>query len=121
MKYGSRIGFKLFVVAVAAAGFITGCATAVPLQTEASASGIRAAEESGATEVPKASLHLQLAREELALARRLAAKGEKEQADSMLKRSEADAELAVAYAHQESEKAEAMAAVARAQELQKNN
>jgi len=110
----------LFIVAVAATTIIAGCAS-VPLRTEASTSGIRAAEEAGAASAPQASLHLQLAREELESAKGLAAKGEKEQADSMLMRAEADAELAVALSHRDAEKSEAMAAVERARQLRKDN
>jgi len=120
MKHVSRIGTMLFAVAVAATGIIAGCAN-VPLRTEASTSGIRAAEESGAAKVPQASLHLQLAKEELESAKMLAAKGEKEKADSMLMRAEADAELAVALSHKDAEKTEAMAAVERARQLRKDN
>ncbi|MDD2309827.1 MAG: DUF4398 domain-containing protein [Desulfuromonadaceae bacterium] len=120
MKYGPRIGFMLLAVAVAATGVVSGCAN-VPLRTEASTSGIRAAEESGAAKVPQASLHLQLAKEELEAAKVLAAKGEKEKADSMLMRSEADAELAVSLSHKDAEKKEAMEAVERARQLRKNN
>ena len=120
MKHVSKIGIMLFAVAVAATGIIAGCAN-VPLRTEASTSGIRAAEESGAAKVPQASLHLQLAREELESAKSLAAKGDKEEADSMLMRSETDAELAVTLSHKDAEKTEAMEAVERARQLRKNN
>jgi len=120
MKHVSRIGIMLFAVAVAATGIVAGCAN-VPLRTEASTSGIRAAEEAGAAKVPQASLHLQLAREELESARRLAAKGEKEKADSMLMRAEADAELAVALSRKDAEKTEAMEAVERARQLRRDN
>jgi len=120
MKYVSRKGIMLFAVAVAATGIIAGCAN-VPLRTEASTSGIRAAEESGAANVPQASLHLQLAREELDSARSLSAKGEKEMANSMLMRSEADAELAVVLSHKDAERTEAMAAVERVRQLRKDN
>ena len=120
MKYVSRIGIMLFAVAVAATGIIAGCAN-VPLSTEASTTGIRAAEEAGAAKVPSASLQLQLAKEELESAKSLAAKGEKVQADSMLKRAEADAELAVTLSHKDAEKTEAMAAIERARQLRKDN
>ena len=120
MKHVSRIGIMLFAVAVAATGIVAGCANA-PLRTEASTSGIRAAEEAGAYKVPQASLHLQLAKEELESAKALAAKGDKEKADSMLMRSEADAELAVTLSHKDAEKAEAMEAVERARQLRKDN
>ena len=47
-----------------------GCASA-PLKTEASTSGIRAAEEVGAKDVPQAKLHLELAKESLDRATKL--------------------------------------------------
>jgi type IV pilus biogenesis protein CpaD/CtpE len=108
------------VFAVATA-IVAGCASAPPLRTEASTSGIRAAEEVGAAKVPQASLHLQLAKEELALAKALSAKGEKEQAASMLLRAEADAELAVVLSHEDAEKTEAKAAVERVRQLRQDN
>ena len=120
MKQLSKIGIMLFTVAVAATTIIAGCAN-VPLRTEASSSGIRAAEEAGAAKVPQASLHLQLAREEQETAKGLAAKGEKEQAASMLLRAESDAELAVVLSHEDAEKSEAMAAVERVRQLRKDN
>ena len=97
-----------------------GCASA-PLKTDASTSGIRAAEEVGAADVPKASLHLQLAKEELARAQELAAKDEKAMADSMLLRAEADAELAVLLSREDAEKTEANAAMERVRQFRKNN
>jgi hypothetical protein len=121
MRHVSRIGIMVFAVAFAAAAIVAGCANAPPLRTEASTSGIRAAEEAGAAKVPQASLHLQLAREELELARGLAAKGEKKEAASMLLRAEADAELAVVLSRGDAEKSEAMAAVERVRQLRQDN
>ena len=120
MRHVSKIGIMVFAVAVVATAIVAGCANA-PLRTEASTSGIRTAEEAGAAKVPQASLHLQLAKEELELAKGLAAKGEKEKAASMLLRAEADAELAVALSHGDAEKSEAMAAVERVRQLRKDN
>jgi outer membrane murein-binding lipoprotein Lpp len=120
MKHVSKIGIMLFAVAVAATGIIAGCAN-VPLRTEASTSGIRAAEEAGAAKVPQASLHLQLAKEELDRAKELASIGEKEKAEYMLFRAEADAELAVALSRGDAEKSEAQAAVARVRQLRQDN
>ena len=119
MRHISKIGIMVFAAVVTTA-FVAGCASA-PLKTEASTSGIRAAEEAGAAKVPQASLQLQLAKEELELAKGLAAKGEKEEAASMLLRAEADAELAVVLSHEDAEKSEAMAAVARARQLRQDN
>ena len=99
----------------------SGCASAPPLRTEASTSEISAAEEAGAAKVPQASLHLQLAKEELDQAKGLAASGEKERAVSMLSRAEADAELAVALSREDAETAEARAAVDRVRQLRQEN
>jgi len=120
MKHVCKIGIMLITVAIAATTIITGCSS-IPLRTEASTSGIHAAEEAGAANVPQASLYLQLAKEELDLAKKLAAKGEDEKAASMLKRAESDAELAVVLSHEDTEKAEAMAAVERVRQLRKEN
>lgn len=120
MRHVSRIGMMVFAVAVVATAIAAGCASA-PLRTEASTSGIRAAEEAGAAKVPQASLHLQLAREELELAKGLAGKGEKEKAASMLTRAEADAELAVTLSRGDAEESEARAAVERARKLRQDN
>lgn len=110
-----RAGLAL-CIALAGAG-----CTATPLRTEPSTSGIRAAEEVGAASVPQASLHLQMARESLAKAQKLAAAGEKAQADSLLMRAEADAELAVALSREDAEKSEARAAVQRVRDLLNDN
>lgn len=112
--------FKSNVVAMGIIAITAGCAS-VPLKTEGSTSGIRAAEEVGAADVPKASLHLQLAREELKQAKELAATDQKEQADSMLLRSEADAELAVLLSREDAEKTEANAAVERVRQFRESN
>jgi Na+-translocating ferredoxin:NAD+ oxidoreductase RnfG subunit len=120
MKHVSRIGITLLAVAVVATGLVAGCAD-VPLRTETSTSNIRAAEEAGAATVPQASLHLQLAKEELESARNLSAKGDKDAAKSMLMRAEADAELAITLSHKDAEKAEAREAVERVRQLRKDN
>jgi len=111
----------MFAMAAATAAIAVGCASSPPLRTEASTSGIRAAEEVGATKVPQASLHLQLAKEELENAKALAAHDQKERAVSMLSRAEVDAELAVALSREDAEKAEARSAVDRVRQLRQEN
>ena len=120
MRHVSKIGIMVFAVAVVVAAIAVGC-TSAPLRTESSTSGIRAAEEAGAGKVPQASLHLQLAKEELDRAKELASIGQKEKAQYMLFRAEADAELAVALSRGDAEKAEAQAAVARVRQLRQDN
>ena len=120
MRHISKIGIMVFAMAVVATAIVAGCASA-PLRTAASTSGIRAAEEAGAAKVPQASLHLQLAKEELELARGMAKKGDKAEARSMLLRAEADAELAVVLSRGDAEKSEAMEAVERVLQLRQDN
>ncbi len=116
----NRIGVLLFAAVTFGALIVIGCAS-TPLRTEASTSGIRAAEEIGAAEVPQASLHLQLAKEELERAQVLNKNGEEEQAVSMLMRAEADAELAVALSRSNIERVEANNAMERVRQLQQDN
>jgi regulator of protease activity HflC (stomatin/prohibitin superfamily) len=100
---------------------IIGCGSGPAMNKEASTSAIRAAEEAGATNVPTASLYLQLAKEQLEKAQALAAKGERAEAESMLLRAQADGELAVALSRGEADKKEATQAIERVQKLRKEN
>jgi hypothetical protein len=100
---------------------IAGCGSGPAVNREASTSAIRAAEEVGASNVPTASLYLQLAKEEEENAKGLAAKGQKEQAESMLLRSQADGELAVALSRGDADKTEATQAIERVQKLRQDN
>jgi regulator of protease activity HflC (stomatin/prohibitin superfamily) len=103
------------------AAVIAGCGSSSVVNKEASTSAIRAAEEVGASNVPSASLYLQLAKEELENAKVLAAKGDKEQAESMLLRAEADGELAVALSRGDADKKEAIQAIERVRQLRQDN
>ncbi len=111
----------IFAVSILFAAVIIGCGGTTPINKEPSSSAIRAAEESGASKVPNASLYLQLAKEELENAKSLAAKGEKEQAESMLLRSQADGELAVSLSRSDADKKEAIQAVERVRMLRQDN
>jgi hypothetical protein len=75
-----------------------GCASfPPPTETMAEAiASVRGAEEVGAEQVPVAALQLQLAREEIAKARKLMAEGEHEPAYYEAMRAAHDAELAIA-------------------------
>jgi regulator of protease activity HflC (stomatin/prohibitin superfamily) len=115
MRHALMVGSLLFV-AVAA-----GCSSSPALRTEPSTSAIRAAEEVGASDVPRAALHLQLAKEELDRARTLSDNGKKDEAASQLLRAEADAELAVLLSREQTEKAEAAQAMERVRQLQSDN
>src|SRR4051812_47415515 len=67
------------------------------IRTEAS---ILSAQRTGATNLPAAAEHLQLAEEENAAARRLIDSGDVDRARTVLKRAAADADLAVALAEE---------------------
>lgn len=87
-----------------------GCASSPPVaQQEQSSSSIRAAEEVGATHVPQAALHLQLAKEEFEAAKH--EKGDKDHASRLLLRAQADAELALALARSDKERNDAQNAL----------
>ncbi|WP_437594162.1 DUF4398 domain-containing protein [Sorangium sp. So ce1000] len=80
-----------------------GCAAQTPTFSErlgASEAMIRAAEEVGADEDPRADAHLRLAREQVARATRLSSEGVPDRARRMLLRAQADVELAIALARE---------------------
>jgi Domain of unknown function (DUF4398) len=103
------------------AAMIAGCGSTPVINKEASTSAISAAEEAGASKLPSASLYLQLAKEELENAKGLVSKGDKDQAESMLLRAQADAELAVALSHGDADKTEAAQAIERVRQLRQDN
>jgi hypothetical protein len=85
----------LMVVVLGLGG--TACATSAAVKnTDGPASAIRAAEEVGAAKVPEASLHLQLAKEQLARAQSMRGDSDQRRAALLLERAQADAELALA-------------------------
>ena len=89
---------------------LVGCATAQPVPTEQlvdSEVSIRQAEQAGAEKVPDAARHLQWARQQTQEARKLLEKNKGDQAALYLNRAEADAELALALAHEAPTRAEA--------------
>jgi regulator of protease activity HflC (stomatin/prohibitin superfamily) len=116
-----QINMVMLAGSVLLAAVSAGCGSSPVLNKEASTSAIRAAEESGASKVPSASLYLQLAKEELENAKGIAAKGDKEQAESMLLRAQADGELAVALSRGDADKKEATEAIERVRQLRQDN
>jgi hypothetical protein len=90
---------------------LAGC-TAVQIpadRLEHSEASIRGAEEVGASGVPKARLHLQLAKDQTDTAKKMAANGEKRSL-VVLARAESDAELALGLAREVSVHADAVRA-----------
>ena len=119
MKHMMMKKFAGFILLTAV---IAGCGSSPEvINQEASTSAIRAAQEVGASEVPSAALYLQLAKEGLENAKVLASNGEKEQAESMLLRSQADAELAIVLSHGEADKMEAAKALESVKKLRQEN
>jgi hypothetical protein len=116
-----HLNIAMLAGSVLSAALIAGCASSPPVNNEASTSAIRAAEEVGASNIPSASLYLQLAKEELENAKGLAAKGEKDEAESMLSRAQADGELAVALSRGDADKTEATQAIERVRQLRQDN
>lgn len=106
------------LVATLAAG--TGCAKAKPPQAQLTAShaSIRAAEELKATDVPKANLHLQMAKENVERAEKLMGGGDHEEACYVLMRAQSDAELALALAKEAKMQKDAQDALDKVQKLQ---
>ena len=80
-------------------------------------SSVRAAEAVGANEQPQAALHLQLAKDEIAEAQRLAKDGDGDGATLMLDRARADAELSMQLARTEQEQQKARQAWQKIQEM----
>jgi pyridoxal biosynthesis lyase PdxS len=96
-----------------AAGIIgligSGCGGAPPPDqrlTESQAA-VRAAQEVGAETVPQSALHLKLAQEQVDKSKRLMNDGDNEEADLVLQRAQADAELAIALAKEETTRQQA--------------
>jgi hypothetical protein len=85
---------------------------------KAAASG---AEVGGATQNPKAALHLKLSKEGIAEAERLIEEGDNEEAERALWRAQADAELALSLAKQTKSEAEAQEAIEQLERLQKKS
>jgi pyridoxal biosynthesis lyase PdxS len=77
---------------------LTACATAplAPDRISTSEDAIRAAAEVGAGDLPQAALHLKLAEEQLALAKKVEKEGDSERAELLVQRSLADSALALA-------------------------
>ena len=79
---------------------LVGCGGAPPPHDALTAaqSGAKGAEVAGATEDPKAQLHLKLANEQIQKAKQLMEDGDNEEAARIVSRAQADADLALAYA-----------------------
>jgi len=100
------------------------CCSAAPMPAERLASAeatARGAAEVGAEGTPQASLHLKMARDQIAQARGMMGKGDNEGASMVLSRAEADAELSLALARETAARAEANAVIQEAQTLRQKS
>ncbi len=92
----------------------TACGASYPVPTQRMAdaqSAQRSAKELGAEKEPDAQLHLKLAEEQIAKANTILKDEDNRRADFMLIRAKADAELALAIAHEQVSKGEAKKAI----------
>lgn len=98
-----------------------GCGSAPPptARLASSEAAIRAAREVGAPNDPKAALHLKLAEEQRQKAEGLVKDGKNEEAEGLLMRAEADAELALALARSAQMRNEAEKTLEQVQQLKK--
>jgi hypothetical protein len=112
--------FSLPAVAILFGAACASTTTTPSAKAESSSAAIRAAEEVGATHNPEAALHLQLAKEQFENARLLTEKKDKPRADRLLLRAQADAELSLALARSEADKAEARGAIDKVKSLKES-
>ena len=109
-----RTGF----VALTAASIMACGASAVPTsKLSSSRASVRAAEEVGARQTPQAALHLKLAQDQIERARRLMREGKNDAAALTLDQAQADAEIAIALAHEARARREAQEAKDRVAQL----
>lgn len=112
---------RRLVVSSALAALVGACSSTQKIPTEQfveTRATVRAAEEVGGEKVPSAQVHLDLARNSLALAQRLNDDGEVKKAELELMRAHADAELALALAREVPLRMEAQRLMQQAQRLQ---
>jgi hypothetical protein len=97
-------------VALACGALLTAACggAAVPQEAlTAAEASVKGAEVGGASENPKAALHLKLAKEQIEKAKALIADGENEDARRVIDRAQADADLALALAKEAKARADA--------------
>lgn len=110
------------LIAGLAMSFLGACGASAPNAAHTDAvAAIRSAQTVGATEEPEASLHLELAREQLADAEDRMERGDNEKARRLLECAQADAELAVALAQYATVRAEAQQTQQRIQDMRDRN
>ena len=84
---------------------------------ESSSAAILAAENGGAARSADADVYLRLAKDQFAYAQRLLHPSDKDRVDRLLRRAQVDAELSLALARGEEQKAAAQAAIDKVTQL----
>jgi hypothetical protein len=110
----NRMHTSIIPLSIAVSWLALGCAASFPPPTQELA-GAQAAERSavelGAPNHPDAQFHLALARQQMGLATVAMKDGENRDADALLRRARADAELAIALIRDQSAKTGAQKAI----------
>jgi hypothetical protein len=111
---------KLWIPAVT---LVCACGSAELNQTRVTnvQAAVLAAEQVGAADQPKAALHLQLAKEQIESAKRLAADGDQSNSNLLLDRAKVDADLALQLARTEHEQESARQAWEKIRDLKKES
>ncbi len=108
------------IVAAIAASTAVACGASVPVpaaQVTDTQAAIRSAEEVGAPNVPKAALHLKMAKDQLQTAQGLMSQEDNDQARMTLDRARVDAELALALAKEDIYRQQAQVALDKIKKL----
>ncbi len=114
-----RLVTGTILVLAAYVGVACGASAPVPAtQVTDTQAAIRAAEEVGAPSVPKAALHLKMAKDQLQTAQTQISNEENDQARMTLDRARVDAELALALAKESALRAKAAEALEKIKKLQ---
>jgi len=108
---------------IPALAVLAACGGAELNQTRATdvQAAVLAAEQVGAGDQPKPALHLQLAKEQIEAAKRLAADGDQANSNLLLERAKVDAELAMQLARTEREQDSARQAWEKIRDLKKQS
>ncbi len=108
---------------VISASLVGGCGGGFPeprTQMAESEGAVRSAELAGAQNSPQSALHLKRAREQIMSAKNLIQEGENERAEWVLRRAQADADLALSLATEETQRKKAAESKAELEQLQES-
>lgn len=115
------MSLRFLSVVAAVSALVIGCGGGYPEprnQLSASEAAVRAAEVGGAQNNPQSALHLKRAREQVESGKALMDEGEHERAEWVLRRAQADADLALSLASEETQRRKAAQAKEELEQLQ---